>query len=200
MTTLKAVTAAAETVERILSNRERETADLTEQIKEAAEAIAEFNKAMEEAIVSGDTQAYQAAKAQRRDAEDVKEMLEARLNALDHKALISRTDYEKAVTAIYEEIEALDDQKKQKLVTLSDQMAAEAMELEEATSKANEVLGRLQHEVYRDADRRRTPNGEVIMISSEEKAVDKWPTIAWGRLGVTSQQYAACVGGEGASV
>lgn len=194
MTTLKAVNAVEKTVKKILSDRVTETADLTEQVKKEAAAIAKFSEAMEAATTAGDVKAYQRAKADRRDAADAKEMYEARLNALNNKPLISKADYEKAVADIYAEIAALEDQKKQQLAKLSDQMETEALELQEATEKANAVLRRLQKEVYRDADRSRNAKGDIMTLSHEDKAVNKWATISWGKVGVTSHQYAEYTG------
>ena len=173
MATLKAVTTVESNVKKILSDGVTETADLAEQVEKGSAAIAAANKAMEAATTAGDVKAYQKAKADRRDAADAKEMHEARLNALNNKPLISKADYEKAVADIYAEIAALDDQIKQRLAKLSDQMEAEALELQEAINKANEVLRRLQHEVYRDADRSRSAKGVMMYLAHEEKKVEK---------------------------
>ena len=195
MINLKAVKAAESTVKKILSDRVTEIADLTEQIEQEAAAIAKANEAMEAATTAGNVKAYQNAKADRRDAADAKEMHEARLEALNNKPLISKIDYERAVADIYTEIAALDDQKKQRIAKLSEEMEAEALELQEAINKANEVLHRLQHEVYRDADRSRSQKtGELVNISHEEKKVDKFNTVIWGKAGVTHYQYEAYTG------
>ena len=194
MANLKAVTTVENLVKKTLSDRVTETADIETQVEQEAAAIAAANAAMEAATTAGDVKAYQKAKADRRNAEDAKEMHESRLNALNNKPLISKGDYEKAVADIYAELAALDDQKKQQLAKLSDQMEAEALELQEATAKANEVLRRLQHEIYRDADRSRSPKGGIMALSSEDKAVNKWATISWGKVGVTSHQYAEYTG------
>lgn len=195
MSNLKAVKAAESTVKKILSDRVTEIADLTEQIEQESAAIAKANEAMEAATTAGNVKAYQNAKADRRDAADAKEMHEARLEALNNKPLISKIDYERAVADIYTEIAALDDQKKQRIAKLSEEMEAEALELQEAINKANEVLHRLQHEVYRDADRSRSQKtGELVNISHEEKKVEKLDTVFWGKAGVTHYQYEAYTG------
>ena len=195
MKTLKAVSEAENTVKRILSAREAETADLEEQVKKVAGAIEKANAAMEAATEAGDVIAYQKAKADRRDAADAKEMFENRLNALNDKHLISKRDYEKTIADIYDELEALDDQTKQCLAKLSEQMEAAVLELQEAQVYANEVLHRLQHEVYRDADRSRV-NGKVLQLTGEDKKVDKSATILWGKAGVTHYQYKQYTGRE----
>ena len=195
MKTLKAVSEAENTVKRILSAREAETADLEEQVKYAAAAIDKANADMEAATEAGDVIAYQKAKADRRDAADAKEMYENRLNALNDKNLISKGDYEKTVADIYAELAALDDQTKQRLAKLSEQMEAAALELQEAQAYANKVLYRLQHELYRDADRSLV-NGKMLQMISEDKKVDKGGTILWGKAGVTHYQYKQYTGRE----
>lgn len=194
MTTLKAVTTVENLVNKILSDRVTETAELTEKVKQGAAAVAAANEAMAAATVAGDVKAYQKAKADRRNAADAKEMYDARLNALNDKPLISRVDYEKAVADIYGEIAALDDQKKQRLAKLSEEMEAEALDLQEATTKANEVLNRLQNEIYKNADRSRSSTGEMMMFSFEDRKVEKWDTINWGKAGVKHYQYAKYTG------
>lgn len=194
MATLKAVTTVENLVNKILSDRMTETAALTEKVKQEVTAIAAANEAVAAAMVAGDVKAYQKAKAERRNAEDAKEMHDARLEALTSKPLISKADYEKAVADIYGEIAALDDQKKQRLAKLSEEMEAEALDLQAATTKANEVLYRLQSEIYKNADRSRTKEGRMLMMSQEDKKVDRWPTINWGKAGVTHYQYAGYTG------
>lgn len=189
MTTLKAVSTVENMVKKILSDRASETEALVEQVEKEDQAIAAANSAMEKATTAGDVKAYQKAKAERRDASDAKEMHEARLNALNHKPLISKADYEKAVAEIYSEVAAVENQSKQRIAELSEKMEGEALFLQEAVNAANRALHGLQHDVYRDADRRRDSNGDVLFLAHDEKKIEKWDTINWGRTGVMNLQY-----------
>lgn len=155
MAILKTAAATENRINKILSDRVTETADLQEQVEKENAAIEAANKAMEAATMAGDVKAYQKAKGERRDVTDAKEMHESRLLSLNEKPLISRADYEKEVSAIFADFAALEDQTKQKLVKLSDEMNAVAAEFQEAIVHANEVLHSLQHDIYRDADRQR---------------------------------------------
>lgn len=186
-----AVKNTAARINQILKDRVEETADRETKVAEAKKAAAEAEKRMDEATTAGDTKAYQKAKWERRDAMDALEMHEKRLEALNNKPLISKNEYEKAVADIYAEIVAKDDQTKKTLCKLSDEMEAVALDLANAQEEANSVLHRLQHEIYRDADRSRNPKtGEVITyLSHEDKKVDKWDTVSWGKAGVSHYQY-----------
>lgn len=189
MATLKTVTTVENMVNKILSDRAAETEELVEQVKRDAVAIADANKAMDAATIVGDVKAYQKAKAERRDASDAKEMHDARLDALNKKPLISKADYEKAVGDIYSEIAALEDKTKQNIAKLSESMESLTLDLQEAINQANKVLHTLQHDVYRDADRKVNSRGERMFLPHEDKKIEKWDTINWGKAGVMHLQY-----------
>ena len=195
MNTLKAVTATETMANNILSDRAKETAYLASQIEKEGASIAAANAAMESATKAGNSQAYHKAKTERAAAADAKEMHEARLSALNNKPLISREAYEKAVSDVFEEIAAIDDLAKRRLAELSEQMEAEAVALAKAINKADEVLHRLQHDVYRDADRAHNlKTGEVLMLPTQEKKIKNWDTVNWGKAGVTQGQYISFTG------
>lgn len=195
MNTLKAVSAVENLVNETLENEKKETATITAQIRQEAATIKEANATMVNAVGTGDTKAYQKAKADCKAASDAKELLEKHLAARKGKPLIAMQDYEKAVSAVFTEIAALDDQTKRRLAELSEQMESEAEALAKAICKADEVLHRLQHDVYRDADRTRNKKtGEVLNIFSEEKKIKNWDTVTWGRESVLQGQYVAYTG------
>ncbi len=191
MTEASAVKKAAAEVKTILAKREAELNTLAEQIDRETAAIVKAKEDMEAATAAGDLKAYQLAKNARRDAEDAKEMHEARINNLNDKPLISQSEYEKTVANIYAEIAALDGKTKENLASLSDQMNDEAEKLKQAQEEANKVLRQLQHDLYRDADRK-GPGGHLL--ADKLKAVDKWETINWGKAGVTHYQYSQYTG------
>ena len=188
MGTLRATIEIENRINKILSDRENELAELEEKIQEDQKAIGHASLAMEEATAAGDLKAYQAAKSKRTDAEDAKEMHMNRLDALKNKPLISRREYEKAVSDITLEVAALDDETKQALARLSEQMADHAEELRENTIHADEVLRRLQHDVYRDADRTRH-NGVILELDAENKYIRRTGTIEWGKCGISHGVY-----------
>lgn len=178
----------------VLTNRENEVAELKALLDKDAAAIAAANEAMDAATNGGDLKAYQTAKRERQDASDALEMHTARLSALEKKPLISKADYDQAISSVYSEIEQLDTKAKQDLAQLSEQMEKIVTDLQDAISEANRVLQVLQHDVYRDADRRLNNKGDIIMTPSEDKRINKADTISWGRAGVLHSQYARFTG------
>lgn len=185
----KAVNAVENKIKQILKDKITESADLKERIQLECAAIESASKAMEAATDAGDIEAYQKAKAERRDAMDAREMHESRLEKLNNKPLMSKAEYEAALAEIFNEMAANDDQTRQAVAKLADEMNAAGLQLQEAQEHANEVLHRLQHEVYKDADRRKDKNGNIIAIASEEKHVDKWETIRWAKAAANHPNY-----------
>ena len=187
-------------INRILSERQTELAQLDEQISSENAAIAAANAAMDKATAAGDLQAYKMAKADRASAADGKEMHEARKAALNDKPLISEAEYKKACAEICAEIAAIDDKTKQELTALSDKMNAAAMALREAINRANDVLARLQHDLFRDADRSRNKEtGAILPINHEVAHVNPefYSTVEWGKAGAATGAYQRYTGRKG---
>ena len=186
---LKTVPAAENMVKNILANKAEEEKRLAEAVETEKAAIAKAAEEMEAATAAGDVKAYQKAKAVLRDSEDAKEMHEKRQKALKQKPLISEAEYEKTVAEIFTEIATADNHTRERLAMLSDQMEIAVQELQEAFTRANVVLHQLQHDVYMDADRSRNAKGEMLRLAHEDKKVDKWETVNWGKAGVSHYQY-----------
>lgn len=192
---LKAVEAAEELTDQILSNRDTELKQLGEFIAAEKDSIAAANAAMATATAAGDLPGYQKAKADRQNAADAVEMHESRLEALNTRPLIDREQYDRAVAAIYAEIAAADDQTKQQLTKLSDTMYSAALDLQTAINRANHALHRLQSDLYRDADKSKSPKtGEPLGLAHEEKAIRNFSTVLWGKVGVRAGQYESYCG------
>ena len=195
MIELKATTAVESRIEEILSGRVSELSSLEGKIEQESAAIEAINQEMETATAAGNADGYRKAKAKRAAIMDGKEMYEARLDALKNKPLITKEEYEKAVSDIFEEFSEIDDLTREKLFNLSNEMNAAARDLIDAQKKANEVLMKLQDTVYRGADRSRDARtGEIMFFPSESKRIDKWNTIKWGERGVSYYQYKVYTG------
>lgn len=197
MITLNAVNKAENRINKILTDKEAELLDINEQIEIANQKIKEAEKEMEEAINKRNLELYKKAKKKKSDVEDGKEMDTIRLNNLKEKALISESEYKKMVSDIYEEVRSIENQKKEKLAKLSDEMAKESRELLEVTKKANEVLIKLQDKIYRNEDRQKTGKGEIIFLTSEDKNINTYSTVKWGFAGVDNCQYEIYTGKKG---
>lgn len=196
MEILKAVAEVENLIKKILSDRKAEENGLQEQLDYEEANHAKASVAMQKAAEAGDVNAYQNAKKERLESMFAAEHYADRLEELQKQPLISKDSYEQAVKSIYAAIDAREDQTRGKLAKLAEQMKAEADKLNEAVIYANKVLHALQHDVYKDADRRRNPYGEIIPITQEEKRADTWETLSWGAAGVDHYQYKKFIGGK----
>lgn len=172
---LKAVYNVESKINNILTNRSNEMQKLTESIEQEKAAIKKAAEEMETATAANDVKAYQKAKGILRDAEDAMEMHEKRKKTLATTPAISEAEYKKMISDICTEIEIYNNHTEETLAKLSNQMEKAGKELQEAFTKANEVLHKLQHDVYMDA------NGD--------KSIEKWNTVNWSRAGVKHFQY-----------
>lgn len=195
MKTLEIIEEVSKRVDSIMNDRKRDLESLDGQISGQDAEISAANAEMDKATAAGDLEAFKKAKADRANAMDAKEMYESRKNALENKPLISTADYDRTVAEVCAAVASAESDTKKELTALSDQMASAAAGLEEIATAANNVLARLQHEVYHDADRTRNPKtGEVVPLNHEQKQVNPYGTIHWGRLGIESSYYANYTG------
>lgn len=186
MARLKSAVETEKEIKKILSDRVTEMADLEEQIKKDQENIDKASEEMEEATATGELSIYKKAKEKLSECQLSQEMHRKRFNKLQNDILISKEDYEKKVSAIFEEYNSFRVQTGKKLARLSEEMKKEADELLEAYKHTNNVLYRLQHELYRDSDRQKANNGEPI---GRPKEIREEPFISWGKMAVEDNAY-----------
>lgn len=172
-----AVIAASEKIEKILAERKASERKVSEALAADAKAWQKADSDMKNAVAKNDLEAFQKAKKALQDAKDSRELHEAWSKNMEEQPGITEAEYKSIVSAIYAELDALEHETLQKAVKLADEMAAAGDALRKAQEHANEVLQKLQHDVYKDADRMRSKGGEIIYTTSENKAVDKWETI-----------------------
>ena len=186
---LKAIKDAEQAVERILQDNAAEAATLKERIELAADDMSKAADDMREASQKADLTAYQKAKAARQNAADVKEMSEARLQEITEAPLISKADYDRAVSAIRAELTEAEGSAKAELIRLSDAMKAVSDGLNAAITKAESIVQAMQRELRRNQDMQ-VVNGRPIgkPLPIPQSARD---TVAWGQAGVNHFQYGA---------
>lgn len=191
MSEMKAIKEADKLVKKILSDRVSETAFLEEELAKDNAAVAAAEAAIAEAVTSSNLEEYQKAKIAHRNALDAKEMHDARMEALKNAPLISARDYRKTVESILAEVTEMDRAARTRLASLSEEMEDCAMNLREAVVTANDVLQRLQHDIYRDADRAKHGETNQPYNECDRKQVDrsKLDTVDWGLTGVRHYQY-----------
>ena len=172
-----AVVAANERIERILAERKASERKVSEALAADAEALRKADSDMKKAVAGNNLEAFQKAKKALQDAKDSRELHEAWSKGMEEQPGITEAEYKSIVSAIYAELDALEHETLQKAVKLADEMAAAGEALREAQEHANEVLQKLQHDVYKDADRNRNKAGVPIITVNTDKTVNKWETI-----------------------
>ena len=121
-----------------------------------------------------------------RDNQDTLKMHNERLAELETKPLITPGEYEALVSDIRVSFSMAEDEANEKLYKLSKEMEKVADEMTELLDRSNKTLRRLQHDVYRDADRKRTIYG---YICDSPISINKNSTIYWGKVPTQTQPY-----------
>lgn len=187
-----AVIAASEKIEKILADRETSEKNVAEALKADAAALQKAESDMRQAVTGNNLEAYQKAKRALQNAKDSQELHGAWAKSVKEQPGITEAEYKDMVSAIYAELDALANETLQKAVKIADEMAAAGDALAEAQEQANAVLRRLQHDVYKDADRTHSKKtGEPLFISSEDKAVNKWEVLNFTRAAKEHFMYEA---------
>lgn len=174
---------------KMLEERKNEIITLKNNLEDETIAIQAALEAMDKATNESDIIKYREAKAEYSENIDAKEMHEKRLDKLKNKPYISELEYKNYISAIYNEVSAVNDNVKQKLAKLSLEMSEAVSPLSDTIKKANSILRILQHDLYRDADRTVVANGTMLFLDSEDKQIYKPDTIHWGMAGVNDPLY-----------
>ena len=122
-----------------------------DKVKAEKKAAAAFDKVNE-------NEYHKAQEAARKSA-DLLGMYEKRLSILKEEPMITDAEYDNAVAEVESELNRIVSDHKQKVISLIDQIVAIADEDEEVIKRGNDILKKLQHDVYRDKDCTRIRNG-----------------------------------------
>lgn len=172
-----AVAEAREKIAAILTGRENVEQHIKEVMAADEAARQQAEEDVRKAVATSDLDAYQKAKKELQTAKDSKELHTAWAESIRSTPAITSEEYDSLVSAIYAELDALEEATMQKAVRLADDMAALGEQLKAAQNEANTVLEKLQHDVYKDADRRRNKEGKVLGVAMDAKIITKWDTI-----------------------
>lgn len=175
-TSKSAVVEAREKIEAILAGRRNSEKHVAEVLEADTAALQKAEEDVQKAVTSNDLDAYQKAKKELQTAKDSKELHTAWAETVKRTPAITSEEYDSLVSAIYAELDALEDATMQIVVKLADEMAAAGEQLKAAQNEANTVLEKLQHDIYKDADRRHSKDGRVIS-ATDAKIITKWDTI-----------------------
>ena len=165
-----------------------------------AETIATLNEriATEEseataALQRGNVEEYQQHKASLEAAKEIKAAHEERAEILKHKALTTEEEYEEMVNAIIDEAKAQRVKAAKDIVDAINRAAEVAANLCEAYTDADEVLGVLQNDVYRNADRPHDSIGRPISwIGSKAIPLECWGIVEWIQGIIDNPTYRSC--------
>jgi len=195
---LQSIEKAKKRIEEIKKNRVKEEADIADQIRNLEEDLKRAETAAADAVNRMDVTAYKKANAQKEDARIQKEMYEARRDTLKASALISDIEYNNLVSAIMDEVKALEDAQAVKMVRLAEDCAKAAAGLRSAQKDANACLRILQHDIYRDADRPILNKETRAMDARTEKKIDIWDIITWLEGPILDDAYTTTTGKKAA--
>ena len=174
-------------LETLLSQRAADLEAVKKEILADNEAAKKAEAALEAATRKNDIEAYQKAKASKLKAEDSSEMHSAIADTLSHKELISEADYTRLADTVLNEAKNLELEAQKNLLKLAGEMKSLGVELEEAQTTINDILSLLQHDVYRDADRRIKDRRPIN--PSDKLQVNFWDTIWLAQSAVNSHAY-----------
>jgi len=179
---VKSVTALTARIEEVISKTSAEHEELMKRLAAAEEAEKAAADKMDAALLAGDIDAYKTADIAKSDADFEKRACNARLEAMKGRPLISQAEYEALTKSVKDEVAALADTAKKKILDHAKTIETEGAQLRAAINAADEALGRLQTDLYRNKDRvEKLPNGNTYMLpySKNEIPNDCWEPVRY---------------------
>lgn len=140
-----------------------------EQIEAAREAMDKARKAIGAAVIAGNSGEYLDEQINFDNAAKTIEMLTARRDDLRHKPLISEEKYNDMVAGILDEMEAKNEADKREAAELCDRLEEIAERNLTMMEEGNDLLHRLQYDVYRAADCLKDKDGNVLGYGAQNK-------------------------------
>lgn len=179
---VKSVTALTARIEEVISKTTAEHEELVKRLAAAEEAEKAAADKMDAALLAGDIDAYKAADIEKSDADFEKRACNARLEAMQSRPLVTKEEYEALTKSVKDEVATLTAAAKKKILDHAQAMQTEGARLRAAINAADEALGRLQSDLYRNKDRvEKLPNGNTYMLpySKNEIPNDCWEPVRY---------------------
>ena len=151
---VKSVTALTARIEEVISKTSAEHEELVKRLEAAEAAEKAAADKMDAALLAGDIDAYKAADIEKSDADFEKRACNARLEAMQDRPLITEAEYEALTKSVKDEVGAMADTAKKKILDHAKAMQTEAAQLRDVLNAANSALRRLQYDLYRNLDMR----------------------------------------------
>ena len=187
---LKATEKANTRIKELLSKKAAEKAQLLDDIEKQQNEIQTNDAVMEEAITTGDLDAYKKAKADKEAAAELLEIYKKRTAYIKNKALITKEEYKELLKDISDEAKAACDNAAKKITKLADEMFAVAADLEADLLSANSVIDTLETKVYKE------PEGKGHAIRGSAKLSNEFECVLWGKSAVNHWGYEKYAGKE----
>ena len=157
------------------------------------ERIATEERAAKAEMLRGNVEEYQQHKASMEAAKEIRAAHEERAEILKGKALITAEEYDEMVNAIIDEAKAQRLKAIKDIVNYINKAAEVGADLCEAYTDADEVLGVLQNDVYRNADRPHDSIGRPInWIGSKAIPRECWGIVEWIQEIIDHPVYRGC--------
>ena len=172
-------------IDKLIKDTAEEQAPLREALATDKANIIKATAKMEEATAKTDIDAYKKAKAEKEDAETIQAMHKARYDAITVKPLMIKEEYQKTADIIIAVVENERKAREKKLCELAEQMNAIAEESSEIQAYANELLHRLQCDIYKCADMQEWEKRALKYKKTE--ALDG--ACIWGKCAVNHFRY-----------
>lgn len=179
---VKSVTALTARIEEVISKTSAEHEELMKRLSAAEEAEKAAADKMDAALLAGDIDAYKTADIAKSDADFEKRACNARLEAMQRRPLITKEEYEALTKSVKDEVTTLAAAAEKKILNHAKAIEAEGAQLRAAINAADEALGRLQSDLYRNKDRvEKLPNGNTYMLpySKNEIPNDCWEPVRY---------------------
>ncbi|WP_334330151.1 hypothetical protein [Companilactobacillus sp. HBUAS59699] len=136
----------------ILESNKNEIQNYVVKIGTADEAIHDANDELKNAEMNVNVNDYNTAKNNIWSAKHAKELYEKTKNKLENKPLIDREQYKSLLIEIKETADNEQDELNKKAIDLIKNIHTIADESREITSKANELISKLQRNIYREPE------------------------------------------------
>ena len=182
------ITQAIERAEQIKEQNAGKLDAIREQLTAKRQELAKARKAAAEKAAALDLDGHAQAAANVRALADTVQALEQAAADIEAAPIITPQEYADAVAGILADWQATEQDTREKLAELADQMAELAADLERVTNDANGALHVWQHELYRDADRAKGRAGTPY-TDTDKKQIKDFSACIWGRQAAQHYQY-----------
>jgi len=146
----KTIKTLTEKAGKILAARDAQLQDVIGRLEKERAVALEQKKAMDAAAAAADTAAFRTAKAAYTEANENIEMFEASREVMESGPLVSEDEYNDAINAIIDAIDAEHKQAQKQIFALVDEIKSISDNLKTTIDDGNAALHKWQIDVYRD--------------------------------------------------